>query len=362
MVVFGAGASYDSSPDYPPTEQDVHSSIEGGGFYLRGVRPPLANQLFELRPIFASAAQKIPKCRLILGQLRDMSSDMSVEQELERLRERSLNYPEGRRQLLSIQFYLQWTIGECQSEWNRRTYSHTTYQGLLGQIDRRLKGEQVCLVTFNYDTLIEEAFVSLGKGFRSLDDYISKDDYKIIKPHGSVNWARELTEPKEADKLDHLQMANDLIAQAETLQASNKYHQIPDSDRSPNGQWIVSHMLIPGKPGHQAVLPAIAIPLEKKTEYECPPGHVQALEQCISKTDKLLIIGWKAAEEHFVKLLAKGLSKEIPKMIVSSGRDSAGRIKDTLQSFGVDGAGWLFGESGFTDAVRSGRIENFISR
>jgi hypothetical protein len=121
-------------------------------------------------------------------------------------------------------------------------------------------------------------------------------------------------------------------------------------------------MLIPGKPGHQAVLPAIAIPLEKKTEYECPPGHVQALEQCISKTDKLLIIGWKAAEEHFVKLLAKGLSKEIPKMIVSSGRDSAGRIKDTLQSFGVDGAGWLFGESGFTDAVRSGRIENFISR
>jgi len=93
MVVFGAGASYDSSPDYPPTEQDVHSSIEGGGFYLRGVRPPLANQLFELRPIFASAAQKIPKCRLILGQLRDMSSDMSVEQELERLRERSLNYP-----------------------------------------------------------------------------------------------------------------------------------------------------------------------------------------------------------------------------------------------------------------------------
>lgn len=176
-----------------------------------------------------------------------------------------------------------------------------------------------------------------------------------------MNWAREFSSPMQAPSgaMNHVSLANSLIDIAHKIDVGDKYHLIPDAYRS---QGMVSFMEIPGKPGEQFVFPAIAIPLETKKEYECPTEHVQALEECISKTDKLLIIGWKAAEEHFVKLLAEGLRKEIPKMIVSSGRDSAGRIKDTLQRFGVDGASWLLGESGFTDAVRSGRIENFISR
>jgi hypothetical protein len=360
MVVFGAGASYDSSVDQETSAVDGYV-IPGGDVFK--FRPPLADQLFELRNIFGTVAQMIPKCQLILNQLRRRLPDVSVEQELEKLREESLNYPEGQRQLLSIQFYLQWIIGQCQSEWNQKIHTHTTYKPLLGQINRQLRAEPACLVTFNYDTLLEEAFISLGKRFESLNDYISRNDYKIIKPHGSVNWARELTTPREADKLDHLQMANDLIEQADTLQASDRYHLIPNDDRVHNGQWIVSHMQIPGKRGYQAVLPAIAIPVEKKNRFVCPEEHIKAVEECISKTDKLLIIGWKGAEEDFVKLLAQGLRKGIPKMLVSRSGESAVKIRDRLIVSGVGTTGeWICAGKGFAEEIRSGEIERFMIR
>jgi len=362
MVIFGAGASYDSSADYPPGKEDRHQTPSGEYVHLRRFRPPLANQLFELRTSFATVAERIPKCQLILNELRNRPSDMSVEQQLEKLREQALGYPEGQRQLVSVQFYLQWTIGECQSEWNRSINSHTTYRVLLGQIDRQLKGKPACLVTFNYDTLLEEAFLSLGQRFLSLDDYISKSDYRIIKPHGSVNWARELDTLKQVDIRDHLQFANDLIAHADTLQAGDRYRLISDSDRSQGRPWVVSHMRIPNKPDSQAVFPAVAIPLEKKQDYVCPPSHMEVLKECMSKADKLLVIGWKGADENFLELLSKGLKRGIPKMVVSSGKDSAEKVKSTLQRFGIDGANWLLGEKGFTNEVRSGSIEAFVGR
>jgi hypothetical protein len=121
-------------------------------------------------------------------------------------------------------------------------------------------------------------------------------------------------------------------------------------------------MQIPDRPGFQAVLPAVAIPLEKKQVYVCPTSHMEALKECMSKTDKLLVIGWKGAEENFLQLLSTGLKRGIPKMVVSSGRDSAEKVKLTLQRFGIDGGNWLLGESGFTNEVRSGSIEAFIGR
>jgi hypothetical protein len=116
------------------------------------------------------------------------------------------------------------------------------------------------------------------------------------------------------------------------------------------------------KPDFQAVLPAVAIPLEKKQEYACPASHIEVLTECMSKADKLLVIGWKGAEENFLELLSKGLKRGIPKMVASSGRDSAEKTKSTLQRFGTDGANWFLGEKGFTNQVRSGSIEAFIGK
>jgi prophage tail gpP-like protein len=49
-------------------------------------------------------------------------------------------------------------------------------------------------------------------------------------------------------------------------------------------------------------------------------------------------------------------------MVVSSDRDSAEKIKLTLQHFGIDEENWLLGEKGFTNEVRSGSIEAFSGK
>src|SRR5579871_4331568 len=85
LVVFGAGASYDSIPSVPVPEVIV-SSHEGRRLWSpqNENRPPLANQLFEDRPGFASALERFPQCHPIVPYLRDTKEP--VERVLETIR------------------------------------------------------------------------------------------------------------------------------------------------------------------------------------------------------------------------------------------------------------------------------------
>jgi hypothetical protein len=71
MVIFGAGASYDSSPIYPPdsgppwaTSNDEHNAFN---------RPPLAKDLFANRPLFLEALELFPQCKSIVPRLADQA-------------------------------------------------------------------------------------------------------------------------------------------------------------------------------------------------------------------------------------------------------------------------------------------------
>jgi hypothetical protein len=69
----------------------------------------------------------------------------------------------------------------------------TNYRALLGQIrHHRNSSEPVCLVTFNYDTLIESALAHYEMQFAVPDDYISGTEFKLFKLHGSANSGRHL--------------------------------------------------------------------------------------------------------------------------------------------------------------------------
>ena len=68
-------------------------------------------------------------------------------------------------ELAAIQCYLQCAISECENMWKTVTEGVTNYLTLLREIVRLQKGvEQVILVTFNYDTLLEDALLRLGLG------------------------------------------------------------------------------------------------------------------------------------------------------------------------------------------------------
>src|SRR5262249_52483270 len=109
MVVFGAGASFDSIPSRPP--------IRGTARLLD--RPPLANELFDDRPEFVGVMNQFPECKPIIPYLRNLPQDRSVEQVLEELQAEVEDFGDRLLQLTAIRLYLRNMIGKCERRWNQ---------------------------------------------------------------------------------------------------------------------------------------------------------------------------------------------------------------------------------------------------
>ena len=71
--------------------------------------------------------------------------------------------------------------------------------------------------------------------------------------------------------------------------------------------------------GHDTY-PAIALPVETKNELEFPDTHLTALRRIIPEVTKILIVGWRGTEEHFLKLWTEqGPPRASRKVLVVSG-------------------------------------------
>src|SRR2546430_1970153 len=112
MVVFGAGASYDSAPSHPavtPGERDP----------LWEHRLPLADHLFEERALFAPTLERFRDAQPVVPWLRHLERGKTVESILEQLQAEANNDPRRHRQLAAVRYYLQSAIWDCESAWDR---------------------------------------------------------------------------------------------------------------------------------------------------------------------------------------------------------------------------------------------------
>jgi hypothetical protein len=179
----------------------------------------------------------------------------------------------------------------------------TNYAALLREIERwRWEFQQrVCFVTFNYDTMLEAAMKQvLHLNFGDLDRYIGSE-YTLIKPHGSINWGREVELAAS-----HAGGQQALINSAADLNISDRYRVVTDCP-----------MLFYGSSA-QVVFPALSIPVENKDEFSCPSEHVEALERILPQVSKVMTIGWRATEADFLGMLHSKLTGQ-PELIVISG-------------------------------------------
>jgi len=76
MVIFGAGASFDSSPTYGINEEPPGSKPEDRHNAYH--RLPLAKDLFANRPLFIDILDAFPQCKAIVPRLRT-PGDKSVK-------------------------------------------------------------------------------------------------------------------------------------------------------------------------------------------------------------------------------------------------------------------------------------------
>jgi hypothetical protein len=107
------------------------------------------------------------------------------------------------------------------------------------------------------------------------------------------------------------------------------------------------------------LFPALAIPVESKSDFECPDEHLAALREAIPQVDKLLVIGWRAAETHFLELLRQYIQAPIRTCVVAENRATASETANRLRDAGIEGH-YVPTDGGFTDLVRKHLTAKFL--
>jgi hypothetical protein len=340
-VIFGAGASYDSVPSLWP-----HRGIRDD------YRPPLANELFGDRDHFSKAIDQLQTIQPIIPRLRHIG-DKSVEAVLMQIQAEARRNPERSRQLMAVRYYIQNVLSVCQQGWQLNAHGVTNYKTLLDDILQwREPDEAVCLITFNYDTILDEALVSFGQPLDDLGDYISgRAGFRLFKLHGSVNWVRVLETPRPLlnEDLTPWGVARRNIDRATEVKFTTtfvKMNQVP-----------------PGMLNNLATVPAIAIPVEQKAFFECPDQHLLELERLLPETDRLLLVGWRGMEKHFLTMLGKHVKKADACLIVAKdekeGREVASRVGPALPGVPIR---WEFSNGGFSEMIVTRAATKLLSR
>jgi hypothetical protein len=286
--------------------------------------------------MFGDVLAQVPQMVPLLGRLR--AAGASVEEVLEVLQGEAVDYEDRRKQLAAVRFYLQRILWRCGRNWHEWARGATNYTFLLDTIElwrRRNGGEGVCLVTFNYDTMLEDALgLVTGQTYNYLDDYITRPDYRLFKLHGSVTWVhdvrrsgRDITTETLIDGVDYFQVSRDL--RVVTGEVHDAY-------------------------------PALAIPLATKAEFECPASHVKALRAWLPNVDKVLVIGWRATERPFVELWHE-LCPEVGAVQVVANNKNA--VAQTLVNLGVPGTATdpIHFRSGFSNFQAIGVVERLLT-
>jgi hypothetical protein len=289
LVIVGAGASYDSDVAHAPLRP---GEVAGTKYYeFHGNRLPLAKDLFDER--FGPELKAHPQFAGQIQRLRDAGNQ--VEQELEHIAARAQADPTVVRELMAVRYYLRDVIRGSQDKWNNLTFGADNYATLLGRIRAWQRDtDPVYFVTFNYDTLLENAFRHvLDVPIHDLPSYIAHASYKLVKPHGSVSWWHRAVE-----------VGDSLVA------FDNTAPRIIGAAAAPAGPyhltWTEEYVESINPPSqhrqsHEAWFPAIAIPTQTKTTFECPPDHLSVLDDAFPTFTHVLIVGWRATEQHFLK-------------------------------------------------------------
>lgn len=326
MVIFGAGASFDSCASLP-----AKGSARGQG------RPPLAKDLFisEFRNWSREYGGRLQP---LIPWLEDRDD---VEQVLEQFREEAEHDTERRRQLMAIRFYLRDLIKGCERGWVNNTFGVTNYRTVLDEIR---SVSRTCFVTFNYDTLLESALGAIDVGLNAIEDYIRDRKFSLIKLHGSINWSYWVQKDT----------AN--LLRRESLQPDELIRRAPTPDDS---SLIFSNDATPPNPELFYKIPALAIPTVSKHTFVCPKQHIEVLRNLIPSVTKVLIVGWRAAERNFLDMIRAQLKSSVQVLAVCGNAEAAHATLDRVRQADIQGD-FQADPGGFTDFVVNRRIVPFL--
>lgn len=297
LVILGAGAS--------------HGCVPGADRSAL----PLTSQLFEPSDQAVKDANRIvPSAGPVVARVTDALKRGEHGGDIEAILGEIAEKAEARggdlqEHLAAMRFWLFERVKRAQEVVKEQTAGVTLYSSLLNQLDDWGDSvtSRVVIVTFNYDTLIDEALfahsTSLAINRENQHEVgnsaMDGGRWILFRPHGSIDWFRAWPFSDEDDALGSPRS----IAQLARV-------------RPEDGKFI--HGTLGGKnKGYEGLVnaPAIAVPLSKKSRFECPASQVDLLEGVVKQVNKVVTIGWRGREEHFTKILSS-LREDVPLVVV----------------------------------------------
>lgn len=370
LVIFGAGASYDSDPRYPPVPDTsrVESALYAAYIEAEAYRPPLTRDLFNDRngPVLGRHGRLAD---LATRLRRSVADGAALESALEAVREEAEAEPRKAGQLVLLRFYLRDVLSALALPWTDFTHHATNYADLLGRIEghRYRTGGRVALVTFNYDHLLVVACQDVLGSHRSP---AWSDSYDLLHLHGFVGWAREVT--FDAGSIGGLGPVADWAdpkAWTEPAGAVRDYLLDIGSQLRPTDR-VVAYSELPAVISlGTGYIPAISVPTVHKNNFECTPVQLSRMREVLPLATHVLVIGWRGMDSHFLRLWRDAMDtaphsrghnlKRI--QIVDGDADNGRAVVERLgEVAGVTAPEVRISAAGFTDFLTGGDLEAFL--
>jgi hypothetical protein len=153
---------------------------------------------------------------------------------------------------------------------------------------------RVLCVTLNYDLLLDSALERYdGEEFADIDAYISTGrKWSLVKPHGSVNWARILENcPKYGD--GRFRAPSDLKEAPVSVAESKSF----------GGTGISHDFYVPRNSEEGYFYPEVVVPVEREKVFVCPASHTALADEFVRQCGNFLLIGFSARDEDLLRLL-----------------------------------------------------------
>ena len=334
MIVFGAGASFDSINIYPPGDPS-HPREK--------LHPPLANDLFDDRPTFANAINAHPRVRYLAHRLRGLPGGTGLEEAIERMLAEDDSDGLFVKSVAAFRFYLQRTIWENAIEWSKLASGATNYLGLITDVRRYWRNRgPACFVTFNYELLLEEACRGADITYPDFAAY-AQGPYPLFRPHGAVNWAHPVSSPSIGAGVT---LENAISEQISKLMIDDDHFVFIDH---------------PGAGTHSSPLvPALSIPARAKDNFQMPAVHLRTLREWIPRVTHLLIIGWRAADAPFLQMWKDAGANPRFRWVVAGSPSGVQAINEELRRYGVGPASTS--DHGFGEFLKEEQHRYFFER
>jgi hypothetical protein len=363
LVVLGAGASYDC---YPWLDHDLDRQIrvppELSEEPLRAqdVRPPLTQELFGNRRSFARFINDYSAVRPLVMRLRATDGTTALEDELADYSAKVEDHPMRQRHLTAMRFYLRdvlWlcTEGMLSVDADAGLTNHVHLVQTLYEWAER-HDEHVCCVSFNYDTLLEQACHDVWGFLKSkLEYYVQEPRFSVLKPHGSMDWTRGLLRDGQPQGIwgTRVSAARSAISMIK-----------PESEFTD-----VLPSMNPFSSGYDggSVAPAMAPPIRDKTDFMWPDDQAGFFAGLRQRVTRLITIGWRAADKHFAdRLTATFEGLALPTLVVTGGPGADSEADLVVQNLGIAFPGsddnvrhWT---GGFSRLIQEGVLEEWLPR